>query len=280
MSAPHPLSIAGFVPAYNAAATIGEAVRSLLEQVPAPLEVLVIDDGSTDDTACVAERAGARVVRMPSNSGRGAVRARAMELLDADLIVSLDAGNRAAPDFVAKALPCFTNIRVAAVVGHWSAPESGCIAERWRSRHLYKVARQATDGEERALATHACVLRRSAVLAAGNFDPALRHTEDAVLGLRLRNNGLRIVACPAAQVMPLELESLPALARRYWRWHAGPSESWSPSRYFNSVKNALFVMLPLDRRARDLPSALFTLLLPHWLALYTLGRRLRRKVQT
>jgi glycosyltransferase involved in cell wall biosynthesis len=280
MSDALPFRIAGFVPAYNAAATVGEAVRSLRVQSPTSLEVLVIDDGSTDATALVAEQAGAKVIRLPVNSGRGAVRARAMELLDADLIVSLDAANHVPPDFVATTLPSFADARVAAVVGHWSAPETGGVAERWRARHLYKVSRQPAAGHDRSLATHGCVLRRSAVLAAGNFDPALRHTEDAMLGRQLQTLGHRIVACPAAMVMPLTVDSLPGLVRRYWRWHAGPKESWSVRHYLDSVKNALFVMLPLDRQARDVPSALFTLVLPHWVAFHTLGRRLLRKVQT
>lgn len=280
MSSPvPPPRLAGFIPAYNASATIGEAVRSLRAQTPLALDVLVIDDASTDDTVAVAERAGARVVRMPVNSGRGAVRARAIELIDAEFIVSLDAGNRVQPDFVARALPLFDDPRVGAVVGHWWEPMTRGVAQRWRARHLFKIDRQPAAGEDRYLATHGCILRRPAILAAGNFSPKLRHTEDAVLGWHMQHLGHRIAGCPEARVEPQTTDSLPALARRYWRWHAGHRESWSFARYSDMVKNAACVMAPLDWRARDLPSLMFSLLLPHWLAIYTLLRRVRGKAQ-
>ena len=58
------------VPAYNEAATVGDVVRGLAVHAP-QLDVLVIDDGSTDATASVAEAAGARVLRLPFNLGIG-----------------------------------------------------------------------------------------------------------------------------------------------------------------------------------------------------------------
>jgi glycosyltransferase involved in cell wall biosynthesis len=58
------------VPAYNEAATVGRVVRGLREQAP-DFDVVVVDDGSTDDTGAVAERAGARVLRHPFNLGIG-----------------------------------------------------------------------------------------------------------------------------------------------------------------------------------------------------------------
>ena len=58
------------VPAYNEAATVGSVVRSLHENAPA-FDVVVIDDGSTDETARVAADAGARVVTHPFNLGIG-----------------------------------------------------------------------------------------------------------------------------------------------------------------------------------------------------------------
>src|SRR5215210_6337062 len=58
------------VPAYNEAHTVGRVVRSVREQLPG-LDVLVIDDGSTDGTSGVAEDAGAEVLRLPFNVGIG-----------------------------------------------------------------------------------------------------------------------------------------------------------------------------------------------------------------
>lgn len=58
------------VPAYNEEATIASVVRALQEHAPA-FDILVIDDGSTDETAAVALTAGARVLKHPFNLGIG-----------------------------------------------------------------------------------------------------------------------------------------------------------------------------------------------------------------
>lgn len=58
------------VPAYNESSTVGDVVSSLRKERP-DFDVLVVDDGSTDDTAVLAEAAGARVVRLPFNLGIG-----------------------------------------------------------------------------------------------------------------------------------------------------------------------------------------------------------------
>ena len=271
---PRPNRIVGFVPAYNAGDTIKGAVACLRAQQPTALDVLVIDDASTDTTAEIAAQSGARVVSMPMNSGRGAVRAKGIELLEADFIVSLDSGNRISSDFVTCAIPLFDDDSVGAVIGHWAEPHPDSLARRWRARHLFKIDRQPAHGQNCHLATHGCILRRSAILAAGNFDPSLRHTEDNVLGHILKNQGVRIVSCPSARVKPQTADKLSSLARRYWRWHVGSTESWSLSDYLKMVNNAHLVMVPRDWRARDFPSLLLTMLMPHWIALYTLKRKL------
>jgi glycosyltransferase involved in cell wall biosynthesis len=65
-----PQRLLAVVPAYNEAAAIADVVQSLHERAPW-FDVIVIDDGSTDDTAAVASAAGASVVKLPFNLGIG-----------------------------------------------------------------------------------------------------------------------------------------------------------------------------------------------------------------
>jgi glycosyltransferase involved in cell wall biosynthesis len=87
--------VAVAIPAYQAAPTVGQVVRDVLGAGLAILpEVLVIDDGSTDATAEEARRAGARVISLPRNQGKGAALAAAFADLfgrGATAVVTLDA---------------------------------------------------------------------------------------------------------------------------------------------------------------------------------------------
>ncbi|MEI8255650.1 MAG: glycosyltransferase, partial [Deltaproteobacteria bacterium] len=67
------------LPAYNEAGTISRVVRAALAHTPAPCEVVVIDDGSIDETARLAEEAGARVVRLHRNQGKGVAMRAALD---------------------------------------------------------------------------------------------------------------------------------------------------------------------------------------------------------
>lgn len=78
------------IPAYNEEERISETVSTILS-VPEINGVLVIDDGSTDDTAIKARLAGAKVISLPANSGKGEALNRGLKELTADIIVFLDA---------------------------------------------------------------------------------------------------------------------------------------------------------------------------------------------
>jgi len=86
------------VPAFQAAATVRSVVEGLRRQVP---RVIVIDDGSTDRTSEEAERAGAEVLRLASNGGKGAALRAGLDLAlptDATHVAFVDADGQHDPD--------------------------------------------------------------------------------------------------------------------------------------------------------------------------------------
>lgn len=82
--------IAVLMPAYNEADLIGETVAAALA-MPGVAEVVVIDDGSDDETASVASEAGARVIQLAENSGKGAALNAGIEQVEADIYLMIDA---------------------------------------------------------------------------------------------------------------------------------------------------------------------------------------------
>ena len=82
--------VAVVVPAYNAEATLAETLASVASQTCAPREVIVVDDGSTDGTAALARRHGARVISIP-NGGVACARNVAIRASTSPWIAFLDA---------------------------------------------------------------------------------------------------------------------------------------------------------------------------------------------
>lgn len=177
------------VPAHNAAATVVDTVRAALAQSFRDLEVLVVDDGSTDDT--VARLAGLRDprlrVRRFARAGLPTARNRGIAATRGELVAFLDADDLWTPDKIAS--------QVAALDAR---PEAG-VAYSWvrfvdaRGRPLGAQAPVVRTGDVYAALLVenfvACgsnlLVRRRALEDVGGFDPACRVSEDWELAVRL-----------------------------------------------------------------------------------------------
>jgi glycosyltransferase involved in cell wall biosynthesis len=97
------MRVAALIPAYQAEAHLANVIARLAA-LPAPPDVLVVDDGSTDATAAVARAAGVRVLSLTPNRGKGnALIAGFAALTDCDGVVTLDADGQHPPE----CLPAF-----------------------------------------------------------------------------------------------------------------------------------------------------------------------------
>jgi len=110
------VSILALIPAYQEAPRIGAVVARALRHLP----VVVIDDGSTDDTGSAAEAAGATVLRQDPNAGKGAaLRAgfRHALAIGAAASVTLDADGQHDPDEIPRFLDAFARRRAELIIG-------------------------------------------------------------------------------------------------------------------------------------------------------------------
>jgi glycosyltransferase involved in cell wall biosynthesis len=89
--------VSAMIGAYNAEPYLGEAIESVLAQDYEPIELIVVDDGSTDGTADVARSFAEVRVISQENGGNGAARNRAVQEASGDLYAFLDADDRFTP---------------------------------------------------------------------------------------------------------------------------------------------------------------------------------------
>ena len=84
------------IPAHNERPTIERVVRSSRDAMPGA-EIIVVDDGSTDDTYEAAAGAGARVIRLDPNQGKGAALRRGIQAATGEILVFIDGDGQDSP---------------------------------------------------------------------------------------------------------------------------------------------------------------------------------------
>lgn len=256
-----------YIPCFNNAATIRSAVESVLAQSIPPEEVVVVDDGSIDDSLTRLAGLPIRIVRHEGNLGRGRARARAMDEARCEFVLCCDATNVLEPDFAARAAPWLDDRKDAAVFGRIDQRPGRGVAHRWRGDHLFKLSspmkQPAGPIEGRRFATCGAIVRRSAVLAVGNYDTQLRHSEDADLGQRLAAAGWQVVYDPSLRVLSIAENSVAQVLERYWRWYAGKDERATWLGYWKNIKYSSSVAMR-ELLAGDLAVAAITVFCPHY----------------
>ena len=184
------------VAAYNEAPVIGDVVSEALRAAPSG-EVLVVDDGSTDGTERAASAAGARVLRLPANAGKGSAVRRGLPEARGEVIVLIDGDGQDDPMEIPRLLealgPDVDLVVGSRFIGQF---EPGAITpvNHWGNRFLTSVinllfATSLTDTQAGFKAFRATTLRR-VNLSADRFDIEV----DLLLGV-LRAGG-RVVEVP------------------------------------------------------------------------------------
>ncbi len=213
--------LAVVVPAYNAAATLPATLAGLAGQTydAGRVAVVVVDDGSTDETASVAAAWGATVIRQ-RNRGPAAARNAGAAAAPGEILVFTDADCRPDPDFLAAiTAPLAADTGVAGVQGAYRTDQASLVARfaqvEFEDRYRFAARFACLD----LVATYAAAYRREVFEAAGGFDGAFTKAdnEDTELSYRLCRLGHRLVFAPNARVAHRH----PATLWRYLRTKAG-----------------------------------------------------------
>jgi glycosyltransferase involved in cell wall biosynthesis len=181
-----PATVSVIIPTYNRARFVSEAIDTALAQTLPPQEVIVVDDGSTDDTPQrVAAYADPRVVYVrQANAGPATARNTGIARAKGDLLALLDSDDRWLPQKLEWQVPLFDDARVAMVHGGFR-----CFSDR-----KPQVGADIPPGSLvgfhdllgfDALGTQTLVFRRTVVDAIGGFDEACSPAEDQDFTIRV-----------------------------------------------------------------------------------------------
>jgi hypothetical protein len=178
------------IPAHNAVGTIVEAVESALAQTLPPLEVIVVDDGSTDGTAAALESYSDRIRYVRQEQG-GAASARnaALRIARGDFFALLDADDAYLPERL-EALAALSSARpdLDLLCTDLAYVVDGHSAGRFGETCPFEIDDQRTAILERCFCAVPAV-RRAALVAVGGFDESIRTADDWDCAIRLIHNG-------------------------------------------------------------------------------------------
>lgn len=195
-----PPLVSVIVPAFNCAGVVGAALRSALSQTEVSTQIIVVDDGSTDDTRHVLESFGDRIeILCQSNRGPGAARNAGMRIARGDYIAFLDADDVWVPGKLAMQVARLeAHSRTDAVYCRWHVWESEVdgrfLVPIWATHSVDQKAGLKDDASGNLYAslllschilTSTLVMRSSLRERVGWFDEDLRCGEDYDYWLRM-----------------------------------------------------------------------------------------------
>jgi len=224
--------VAVLIPAYNEEKVIARTVRSVLMSNYKNIRIIVIDDGSKDNTAKIVEEVYAKeisegrvTVLVKPNGGKADALNYALAQTDEEIYVGIDADGVIAHDAIARLVPHFANPHIGAVAGNAKVGNRVNLWTRWQA--LEYITSQ--NFERRALDLFDVVMvvpgaigawRTAAVKVGGAYHPDTV-AEDADLTMSLLEQGYAVIYEDQALAFTEAPATANGLARQRFRWSFG-----------------------------------------------------------
>ena len=217
------------IPAFNEAKVLARSVERVLASTDVSIEVIVVDDGSSDGTSAVVRSRFGRnpLVRLLTLQNGGKARAlnRALALAKGEIIIALDADTQFEAGTIARLARWFADPAIGAVAGNAKVGNRHNLVTRWQGVEYVT----AQNLERRALARFDAIMvvpgavgawRRAALDAVGGY-PVDTLAEDQDLTIAIQRQGWRVGYDIDAVAWTEAPETFRALARQRFRWAFG-----------------------------------------------------------
>jgi len=183
------LGVSVVIPVYNAASHLQQCLESLGASTVPPLEYIVVDDGSTDDSPRIAARHGAKVLSTGGRLGPARARNIGAEAASGEIVFFLDADVCVSPDTISKIISEFTrDPELDTVIGSYDdSPAAQNFLSQFRNL-MHSYVHQHSNPKAVTFWSGCGAIRRQVFLDSGGFDANRYQTpaiEDIELGYRL-----------------------------------------------------------------------------------------------
>ena len=195
------------VPVHNGGESFHRCLASILQEAPAPHEIIVVADGDTDGSWRVAEQLGAQVIRRAVAGGPGRARNEGARHAGGEILFFVDSDVTLPADAVGRVADLFSrDPSLTALIGSYDdEPAAPNFLSQYKNLFHYYIHQSAR--EEASTFWGACgAIRRDTFMALGGFDESYGRPsiEDIELGYRLRQAGHKILLHKELQVKHLK----------------------------------------------------------------------------
>jgi lipopolysaccharide/colanic/teichoic acid biosynthesis glycosyltransferase/glycosyltransferase involved in cell wall biosynthesis len=218
-----PVAISVVVPANNAEACISACIRALQRQeLTQPYEIIVVDDGSTDDTAKTAEAMGVNVLIHNKKRGAAAARNSGIRAAKGEFVCFTDADCTPKDDWISQITAPFADQDIIGAKGTYATKQTELVARFVQIEYEDKYDLLLKEERINFIDTYSAAYRRQVLLANDGFDEQIFYVEDQELSFRLAARGYQMVFQPPAVVFHLHSNSLTSYFRKkfmigYWK---------------------------------------------------------------
>lgn len=238
-----------YIPCYNVEKTIAECIEAVIKQTYPVGEIIIVDDGSTDNTVSIAERYNVQIIQHKANLGLAASRNTGILNSKNEYIASLDADCIPHTDWLEKLIRNFSQANIAGIGGKLLEVKLDTLADRWRARHLIQNWGNKTITNPRQLFGNNTIFRKSCLLEIGLYNPIYKtNFEDYDISRRLMKNGYTLIYEPLAKVEHIRSDNIYSIMDTYTRYYRGILVNifFSISFLIKDLLKGKFSLLPLD----------------------------------
>jgi GT2 family glycosyltransferase len=217
------MTVTAYIPCYNGARYLPDTIAAILRQTRSPDELLIIDDGSTDDSAGVASRYPVRIIRHEKNKGLAAARNTALSHARCDLLAAFDVDAVAEPTWLEFLLENLANPAVAGAGGRLIENFHDSPPDLWRSlqlsQDLGETPIEIVSPMPKRLGGFGTLFRTSVLRQVGGYDEQFRtNYEDVDLCVRVLRAGHTLRFEPRSVMRHMRRDSARSVLRTSWRW--------------------------------------------------------------
>lgn len=217
------IKVSVIVPAYQASKTISNCISALQQQdVELPYEVIVVDDGSADDTANQVDGSCVRLIRHENKKGAAAARNSGISAANGEILCFTDADCMPKEDWIRQLLTSFDDPEIIGAKGVYRTKQKEIVARFVQIEYEDKYDLLRTQDTINFIDTYSAAYRKNIIVENGGFDEQVFFVEDQELSFRLASRGYQMVFQPSAMVYHLHSNSVKAYLRKkfmigYWK---------------------------------------------------------------